>query len=165
MERLRQHFGFQRWLSVGGSWGATLALAYAETHPERVSGLVLRAVFLGTDPEIDWAFGSGLRHFHPALYRDFLHTLPEAERSDPLRNYYRRILNPEPAVHLPAALAWHDTERILSEVAPQATRLAISPDRGRPIRPLSRRIDSRTTASCPPARCWIGRTVLPASPA
>ena len=136
MEHLRQHFGFERWLIVGGSWGATLALAYAETHPERVSGLVLRAVFLGTEPELDWAFGTGLRHFHPALYRDFLHALPEAERSDPLPNYYRRILNPDPAVHLPAALAWHDTERILSEVAPAATRLAVLPDRGRPNSPF-----------------------------
>lgn len=136
MERLRQHFGFQRWLIVGGSWGATLALAYAEAHPGRVSGLVLRAVFLGTGPELDWAFGTGLHQFHPALHQDFLGFLPEPERGDPLPNYYRRILDPDPAIHLPAALAWHDTERILSEVAPSHTRLAITADRPRPNSPF-----------------------------
>lgn len=128
MEALRQHLGIDRWLVVGGSWGATLALAYAVTWPGRVSGLVLRAVFLGTPAELDWAFRTGLGHFHPGLYRDFLNALPEAERADPLPNYYRRILNPDPAIHLPAAMAWHDTERILSEVAPQATRL--TPNQG-----------------------------------
>ena len=137
IEALRQHFGFDKWLVVGASWGATLALAYAQTHPRRVSGLVLRAVFLGTAPELDWAFGTGLGQFHPALHADFLSLLPEAERADPLCNYYRRILDPDPAIHLPAAHAWHDTERILSEVAPVQTRLAPSPtDRPRPNSPF-----------------------------
>lgn len=136
MERLRRHFGFDKWLIVGGSWGATLALAYAQTHPDRVLGLVLRAVFLGTGAELGWAFGAGLRHFHPALHQDFLGALPVAERADPLPNFYRRILDPDPQIHLPAALAWHDTERILSEIAPQTTRLALSPDRPRPNSPF-----------------------------
>ena len=135
MERLRQHFGFDKWLVVGGSWGATLALAYAQAHPERVSGLVLRAVFLGTAAELDWAFGTGLRQFYPALYADFLNFLPEAERADPLPHYYRRILDPDPTVHLPAAFAWHDTERILSEINPPATRLGPPADRPRPNSP------------------------------
>ena len=135
MERLRQHFGFRKWLIVGGSWGATLALAYAQACPDRVSGLILRAVFLGTGAELDWAFGTGLRQFHPALHQDFLAALPMAERADPLPNYYRRILDPDPAVHLPAALAWHDTERILSEINPPATRLAPPADRPRPNSP------------------------------
>ena len=136
IEQLRQHLGFARWLVVGGSWGATLALAYAEIYPERVSGLVLRSVFLGTGAELNWAFGTGLRHFHPGLHEDFLAALPEAERTDPLPNYYRRILDPDPAIHLPAALAWHDTERVLSEVQPTATRLAIAADRPRPHSPF-----------------------------
>ncbi|MGV8984793.1 MAG: prolyl aminopeptidase [Cypionkella sp.] len=136
IERLRLHFGVEKWLVVGGSWGATLALAYAQTHPERVSGLVLRAVFLGTAVELDWAFGAGLSHFYPALHQDFLAALPEAERHDPLPAYYRRILDLDPEVHLPAALAWHDTERILSEIAPAATRLTPGRDRGRPNSPF-----------------------------
>ena len=136
IEALRQRFGVEKWLVVGGSWGATLALAYAEAHPERVLGLVLRAVFLGTAAELDWAFGTGLMNFYPGLYQDFLGALPEAERADPLPAYYRRILDPDPAIHLPAALAWHDTERILSEIAPSASRLAVAADRGRPNSPF-----------------------------
>ena len=136
IERLRQHFGVQNWLIVGGSWGATLALAYAQTHPDRVSGLVLRAVFLGTGAELDWSFGIGLRQFYPALHQDFLGALPEVERHDPLPNYYRRILDPDPTVHLPAAIAWHDTERILSDIAPAADRLTVTTDRPRPNSPF-----------------------------
>ncbi len=136
MERLRLHFGFARWLIVGGSWGATLGLAYAQTHPERVLGLVLRAVFLGTRSELDWAFGEGLRRFYPALHQDFLEALPVADRADPLPNYYRRILDPDPSIHLPAALAWHDTERILSEITPASERLGVSADRPPPNSPF-----------------------------
>jgi proline iminopeptidase len=137
MEALRRHFGIDRWLVVGGSWGATLALAYAQTHPERVTGLVLRAVFLGTRAELDWAFGMGLQRFYPALWEDFLAALPPEERGNPLPQYYRRILHPDPAIHLPAAFAWHDTERALSEVAPAQTRLGpVAPDRPRPNSPF-----------------------------
>src|ERR1700723_2629766 len=67
METIREQFGFARWMIVGGSWGATLALAYAEAHPQRVSGIVLRATFLGTRSELDDAFGDVLRRFYPGL--------------------------------------------------------------------------------------------------
>jgi proline iminopeptidase len=122
MERLRAHFGFDKWLVVGGSWGATLALAYAQAHPQRTSGLVLRATFLGTRDELYGAFGVRLPQLHPALHADFLGMLPEAERAAPLDAYYRRILDPDPAVHVPFARAWHETERILSEIKPKASR-------------------------------------------
>ena len=81
IERIRMHFGFEKMLIVGGSWGSTLALAYAETYPERVSGLVLRAVFLGSDAEVDWAFRRGARELRPDLYENFVMALPEAERA------------------------------------------------------------------------------------
>ncbi|MGD9737868.1 MAG: prolyl aminopeptidase [Bauldia sp.] len=123
MERIRETLGIDRWLVIGGSWGATLGLAYAERHRERVLGLVLRAVFLGTRAELDWAFVDGPRRLRPELYGDFVGHLSEEERDDPLPAYWRRILDPDPAVHLPAAWAWHDTERILSEVSPSRTRL------------------------------------------
>ena len=123
MERIRETLGIERWLVVGGSWGATLALAYAEQYPQRVTGLVLRATFLGTRAELDWAFGAGLQHFHPGLYQDFLTVLPEAERAKPLDAYFRRILNPDPAIHGPAARAYADTERVLAEITPMVTRL------------------------------------------
>ena len=123
METLREALGIERWLVVGGSWGSTLGLAYAQQHPQRVTGLVLRATFLGTRAELEWAFGGGLRYFHPGLYEDFLSLLPPEERTNPLDAYYRRILDPDPTIHGPAARAWADTERVLSEAAPAVTRL------------------------------------------
>jgi proline iminopeptidase len=126
MEWLRIKFGLERWMLVGGSWGATLALAYAQAHPDRVSGIVLRATFLGTYEEIEAGFCDVLPRFYPGLYQDFLSLLPEAELSRPLDAYWRRILDPDAAVHAPAARAWHDTERMLSEHTPSRTRLDLA---------------------------------------
>jgi proline iminopeptidase len=126
METIRESLGFERWMIVGGSWGATLGLAYAETHPQRVSGIVLRATFLGTRAEIEGGFLETLPRFYPDLNDDFLQLLPPQEREKPLDGYWRRILDPDPAVHGPAARAWHDTERILSEHAPGRTRLDLA---------------------------------------
>jgi proline iminopeptidase len=123
MEIIREQFGFPRWMIVGGSWGATLALAYAQAHPERVSGIVLRATFLGTRGELDGAFLDALPRFYPGLSEDFLGILPAEERGKPLDAYWRRILDSDPAVHGPAARAWHDTEQILSQHAPGRDRL------------------------------------------
>ncbi len=123
MEIIRERFGFTRWMVVGGSWGATLALAYAQAHPERVSGIVLRATFLGTRAELESAFLKVLPLLYPGLSEDFLAALPEAEREQPLDAYLRRILDADPAVHIPAARAWGETERILSEHAPNRVRL------------------------------------------
>src|SRR5690349_549004 len=123
MELIRQKFGFDKWIVVGGSWGATLALAYAEAHPDRVAGLVLRATFLGMTEEVETAFTTVLKRHYPDLHQDFLERLPPEERAQPVQAYFRRILDPDPAVHAPVARAWHDTERILSEIAPQRTRL------------------------------------------
>src|SRR4051794_38849723 len=92
MEMIREKFGFDRWMVVGGSWGATLALAYAQAHPQRVSGIVLRATFLGMRSELDGAFLESLPRFRPGLHGDFLSVLPEDERARPLAAYWRRIL-------------------------------------------------------------------------
>ena len=123
METIRESFGFERWIIVGGSWGATLALAYAQAHPDRVSGIVLRATFLGTRKELESAFVDVLPRFYPDLSGDFLGVLPAAERGRALDAYWRRILDSDPAVHGPAARAWHDTEQILSQHAPGRDRL------------------------------------------
>ena len=96
--RYRSHpraLGIDRWLVVGGSWGATLALAYAEAHPQRVSGLVLRAVFLGTRAELDWAFGTGLLRIRPQLHRSSCRAA-RARGAAPPPNYWRRILVADP---------------------------------------------------------------------
>lgn len=123
MELIRETFGFERWLVVGGSWGATLALAYAQAHPHRVSGIVLRATFLGTRAELESAFLKALPLFYPDLSDDFMGLLAVDERAEPLDAYWRRILDADPAVHGPAARAWNDTERALSEHVPGRTRL------------------------------------------
>jgi proline iminopeptidase len=126
MEIIREKFGFERWIIVGGSWGATLALAYAQAHPNRVSGIVLRATFLGTRSELEGAFADVLPRFYPDLSEDFLGVLPPAERAKPLDAYWRRILDSDPAVHGPAARAWHDTEQILSEHISGRVRLDLN---------------------------------------
>ena len=140
MEVIRETLGIERWLVVGGSWGATLALAYTQAYPSRVSGIVLRATFLGTRDELEWTFIGGLRRFYPDLNDVFLSLLPPDERDQPLDAYWRRILDPEPAVHGPASRAWHDTERILSEHKPSKTRLDLAAvandERGLPSSPF-----------------------------
>ena len=118
MELIRTTLGIERWMVVGGSWGSTLAIAYAERHPERVLGIALRAVFLGTAAEVAWAFLDGPRRFRPELYDAFLGFLPEREREAPLEAYYRRLLDPDPSRQGPAAWVWHHYERALSERRP-----------------------------------------------
>ncbi|MFA5952436.1 MAG: prolyl aminopeptidase [Hyphomicrobium sp.] len=118
IERVREHFGIERWLVVGGSWGSTLALAYAEAYPARVTGLVLRAIFLGTAREVEWAFSTAPQQIRPDLYSAFVHFLPPDERRDPIAAFVTRLTNPDARVHAPAALVWNAYERSLSELRP-----------------------------------------------
>ncbi len=105
IETLRRQFGIEQWLVFGGSWGSTLALAYGEAHPERCLGFVLRGIFLCTQAEVDW-FLHGARWFHPEIHEEFIALIPEAERGQLLQAYLQRIMDPDPAVHLPAVRAW-----------------------------------------------------------
>ena len=118
IERVRQHLQIDRWLVVGGSWGATLGLAYAQAHPLRVSGLVLRATFLGTQAELVWAFDTALAAFHPDLHAALYAVLTEAERAAPVTALWQRILDPDPAVHATSVRAFYRAERALSELVP-----------------------------------------------
>ena len=118
LDRLRAHLGVERWVLFGGSWGSTLALAYAEAHPHRVLGLVLRGIFLATANEIEW-FLYGMRYVFPEAWRAFSEFLPEDERDDLLASYYRRLVDPDPAVHLPAARAWDRYEAACSTLLPK----------------------------------------------
>jgi len=123
LERLRTHLAIERWVLFGGSWGSTLALAYAEAHPARVAGLVLRGVFLASRREIDW-FMYGMRNVFPEAWRAFSAHLPPAERGDLLHNYYRRLTDPDPAVHFPAARAWDLYESACSALMPRPEGVA-----------------------------------------
>ncbi|HVF65471.1 MAG TPA: prolyl aminopeptidase [Casimicrobiaceae bacterium] len=119
LEKLRTHLAINRWVLFGGSWGSTLALAYAQTHPQRCAGLVLRGVFLASQWEIDW-FMHGMARFFPEAWQAFANFLPEDERGDLLANYHRRLVDPDPAVHLPAAVAWDRYETACSTLLPRA---------------------------------------------
>ena len=117
LETLRQHLGIERWLVFGGSWGSTLALAYGEAHPERCLGFILRGIFLCHKQEIDW-FLYGLRNLFPEAWRELAAPLSEAERTDILSAYYRRLMDPDPAIHMPAARTWSTYEGSCSTLLP-----------------------------------------------
>ena len=116
IEQLRRHLGLERWLLFGGSWGSTLALAYAQAHPDRVMGLVLRGVFLGRRVEVDW-FLHGLAAVFPDAHAQFVQFLPEEERDDILGGYLRRLNNPDPAINMSAARALVSLRRLLLDFA------------------------------------------------
>ena len=123
LERLRHHLRIEKWLVFGGSWGSTLALAYAEHHPDRCLGLILRGIFLCRDSEIDW-FLYGLKAIFPEAWHAFAGFVPEAERGDLLEAYHRRLVHPDPAVHMPAARSWSVYEGSCSTLLPNPALVA-----------------------------------------
>jgi proline iminopeptidase len=123
LERLRTHLGIDRWLVFGGSWGSTLALAYAEHHPERVRALVLRGIFLCRKSEIDW-FLYGLKAIFPEAWRTFAGYIPAAERGDLLGAFHKRLVDPDPSVHMPAARTWSVYEGSCSTLLPNPALVA-----------------------------------------
>ncbi len=106
IERLRLLAGVETWLVFGGSWGSTLALAYAETHPERVSALVVRGIYLLSKAELDWYYQFGVSEMFPEKWERFLAPIPEAERGDMMKAYWRRLTGDDPVAQLAAARAW-----------------------------------------------------------
>ncbi len=123
IEALRQSLGIERWVVFGGSWGSTLALAYAEAYPERCLGLILRGIFLGRPSEIDW-FLNGMRNVFPEAWRNLVEVLDEGERGDILAAFHRRLTDPDPAVRLPAARAWSRYEGSCSTLLPSPETMA-----------------------------------------
>ena len=123
LEALRRHLDIERWIVFGGSWGSTLALAYAQAHPEAVRGLILRGIFLCRRSEIDW-FLYGMHTFFPEVWERFAGFLPAAERGDLLANFYKRLIDPDPAVHMPAAKAWSVYEGACSTLTPSPETVA-----------------------------------------
>ena len=106
IERLRERLGVESWTVFGGSWGSTLALAYAATHPERVDALILRGVFLLTKRELRWFYQDGASMLFPDAWERFVAPIPEAERGDLLGAYHKRLIHPDRAVQVEAAQAW-----------------------------------------------------------
>lgn len=136
MERLRAARGIDRWMLFGGSWGSTLALAYAQAHPERCRGIVLRGVFTCSPDEVDW-FVHGMGRFFPAAWRAFRDAIPADERDDLLAAYVRRLNDPDEAVCLPAACAWATYEASCSTLRPNPEAVSAMSD-ARPALALAR---------------------------
>jgi proline iminopeptidase len=110
IERLREHLGVEKWTVFGGSWGSTLALAYAITHPQRVEALVLRGVFLLTARELAWFYQEGASMLFPDAWERFCAPIPEAERGDMISAYHARLTSPDREVQAQAAAAWSQWE-------------------------------------------------------
>jgi proline iminopeptidase len=118
LERIRTLLGIEQWVVFGGSWGSTLALAYAETHPQRCKALVLRGIFLLRKAEIDWFYQEGASWIYPDAWAHYVAAIPEAERGDFVAAYYRRLTSPDATVRVAAAHAWSTWEGATSKLLP-----------------------------------------------
>ncbi len=127
IEILRETLEVENWLVFGGSWGSTLALAYAQAHAQRCRGLILRGIFLCGTEEVDW-FLHGMGRFFPEAWRRFAEGVPEAERSDLLAAYRRRLEDSDPEVNLPAARIWAAYEAACSTLRPNGDAVAAMGD-------------------------------------
>ncbi len=119
IEKLRAHLGIGRWQVFGGSWGSTLALAYAETHPERVSELVLRGIFMLRRWELQWFYQSGAHRLFPEAWQAYRDHIPEAERGDFIAAYHARLTSDDEQVRLAAARTWSVWEGATSTLVPE----------------------------------------------
>jgi proline iminopeptidase len=127
LEALRVHRDIEQWHLFGGSWGSTLALAYAQAFPQRCLGMVLRGVFTCAPREVEW-FIEGIGRIFPEAWHDFSRTIPEAERDDLLSAYVCRLNDPDPGVHLRAARAWATYEARCSTLRPNPDAVAAMSD-------------------------------------
>ncbi|MCX4247267.1 prolyl aminopeptidase [Paraliomyxa miuraensis] len=118
IEALREHLGIERWQVFGGSWGSTLALAYAQRHRERVTEMVLRGIFTFAPDEGAWFYGGGTTALFPDAWEGFVHAIPEAERDDLVGAYYRRLTGDDPGVRRAAARAWSEWECRVATLLP-----------------------------------------------
>ncbi|MEO0646065.1 MAG: prolyl aminopeptidase [Cyanobacteria bacterium J06650_10] len=118
IEKLRSHLSIEQWTVFGGSWGSTLALAYAQTHPRQCSGLILRGIFMLRPKEIQWFYQSGASYIFPDAWEGYLAPIPEAERQDLVAAYYQRLTSDDPDTRQQAAKAWSIWEASTSKLVP-----------------------------------------------
>jgi proline iminopeptidase len=118
MEKIREKLGIEQWILFGGSWGSTLSLVYAETHPERVLGLILRGVFLCRREEIDWFYQGGAARIFPDHWQEFISLIPEHERDNMVAAYYKRLTGENELARMAAAKAWSRWEGQTSTLQP-----------------------------------------------
>jgi proline iminopeptidase len=118
IEKIRGNLGIDSWVVFGGSWGSTLALAYAIAHPERVKGLILRGLFMLRKTELYWFYQEGCSNIFPEAWERFVEPIPEAERCDFLKAYYKRLTSNDPLERNAAARAWSIWEGSTSKLFP-----------------------------------------------
>ena len=123
MEKIREFLGIERWILFGGSWGSTLSLVYAQTHPERVMGLILRGIFLCRPREIDWFYQGGAGRIFPDHWREFTAIIPEEEHEDFVSAYYQRLTGDNEVARMAAAKAWSKWEAQTSTLQPSKSVL------------------------------------------
>ena len=123
MEKIRNHLQIEEWVVFGGSWGSTLSLAYAQSHPERVKGLILRGIFLLRKKEIRWFYQEGASNIYPDAWGKFLEPIDEGERNNLLSAYYKRLTSNNRAIRLKAAKAWSIWEGSTSKLLPDEKTL------------------------------------------
>jgi proline iminopeptidase len=124
IELIRERLGIEKWLVFGGSWGSTLALAYAETHPERVLGLILRGIFLCRPREIHWFYQEGASRIFPDYWQAYLKPIPTSEHGDLLQAYYRRLTSDNEVERMAAAKAWSMWEGRCASLTPSKSVVA-----------------------------------------
>ncbi len=124
MERLRIHLGVERWQVVGGSWGSTLALAYAEAYPSLVTELIVRGIFTVRQVEVDWLYQHGASMLFPDFWEDYAKPIPEAERHDFVKAYHQRLTGRDEAAKIACARAWSQWEGATSSLLPNPSRVA-----------------------------------------
>jgi proline iminopeptidase len=191
IEHIRVTLGIERWIVFGGSWGATLALVYAQAHPARVAWLVLRGVFLATRPELEWFYGGGAGQFWPDLWERFVSPIPEDERHDMITAYNKRLFSGDSAGEVVHAKVWAAWENALASIdndgaiidSPADYALAFSRienhyfindaflDDAQQIMPNMSRIahvpgtivQGRHDMICPPASAWALHKAWPSS--
>ena len=124
IERIREHLGIERWQVFGGSWGSTLGLSYAQSHPERVTELVLRGIFMLRRKELLWFYQEGASHLYPDAWETYLAPIPEVERGDLMSAYYRQLTSDDQETRVRAAKAWSVWEGTTSMLYPDPSHIA-----------------------------------------
>jgi proline iminopeptidase len=123
IEKIRVHLGFQKWQVFGGSWGSTLALAYSQTHPDRVTEIVLRGIFLLRDKEIQWFYQAGANELYPDYWEEYFEYIPANERADLVSAYHRRLTHTDKKIQVEAAKIWSAWEASASRLYPDAAMI------------------------------------------
>lgn len=120
IEIIREHLSIVKWLVFGGSWGSTLALAYAQTYPQRVKALILRGIFLCRPEEIQWFYQNGCHQIFPDVWENYLKPIPESQRNDLVKAYYKKLTSSNMAEQIEAAYAWSSWEGSTIKLIPNS---------------------------------------------